>query len=53
MEKELKEIVVTVGTFEGAMITQVITVEEQKQTIEQGYTVEDLIELYVNYFWVD
>lgn len=53
MEKELKEIVVTVGTFEGAMITQVITVEEQKDAIANGYTVEDLLELYLNYFWVN
>ena len=53
MKEELKDIVVTVGTYEGATITQTITVEEQREAIEQGYTVEDLINLYVNYFWID
>ena len=53
MKEEIKDIVVTIGTYEGAMITQVITAEEQKEVIAQGYTVEDLIDLYVNYFWVN
>jgi hypothetical protein len=50
MEKieELADIVYTLGSYDGHPITDILTVEEQKEILKAGFTVSDIIDTYIS-----